>query len=182
MKKTWKKSDPLPYREGDWFAVPLRGGGYALGIAARLNGEGKVLGYFFGPKREEIPVLADAVSLSPEQAIHVRFFGDLGLLDGTWPILGRLDTWQRSVWRMPAFGRYFPELKTPPFRIEYEDDTLRQIGETKITPEECQKLPRDGSSGFGAIEITLTKRLSGEKVSELKQAKTGVGKTGVGVK
>ncbi len=27
------------YEEGDWFAVPLRNGGYALGVVARLDGK-----------------------------------------------------------------------------------------------------------------------------------------------
>ena len=36
------------YREGDWFAVPLRDGGYAAGLIARANPKGVLLGYFFG--------------------------------------------------------------------------------------------------------------------------------------
>ena len=27
----------LPYDEGDWAAVPLEGGGYALGLIARMD-------------------------------------------------------------------------------------------------------------------------------------------------
>jgi hypothetical protein len=32
------------YSEGDWFAVPLRDDGFALGIVARANPEGRCLG------------------------------------------------------------------------------------------------------------------------------------------
>jgi len=40
------------YSEGDWFAVPLRGGGFAAGVIARAmpRKEGVLLGYFFGPR------------------------------------------------------------------------------------------------------------------------------------
>lgn len=33
-------------REGDWFAVPLRKGGYAVGLIAHANPDGVLLGYF----------------------------------------------------------------------------------------------------------------------------------------
>lgn len=42
------------YREGSRFAVPLRQGGYAVGLVARVNPRGVLLGYFFGP-RHDVP-------------------------------------------------------------------------------------------------------------------------------
>ena len=51
------------YEEGDWFAVPLQNGGYSLGLVARADGEGGVLGYFFGPRREQLPTKADTQGL-----------------------------------------------------------------------------------------------------------------------
>lgn len=46
----------LPYREGTWFALPLRKGGYAVGVVARMAPRGRIiLAYFFGPKRNQIP-------------------------------------------------------------------------------------------------------------------------------
>ncbi len=38
----------LPYKEGTWFAVPLKCGGHAVGIATRIAPKGRVLlAYFF---------------------------------------------------------------------------------------------------------------------------------------
>ncbi|WP_425308290.1 Imm26 family immunity protein [Ammonicoccus fulvus] len=66
-------------REGDWFAVPLRKGGYAVGLIARANRDGVLLGYFFGPRREAVPSLSDVEELTPDDAIRVGKFGHLGL-------------------------------------------------------------------------------------------------------
>src|SRR5580658_8156552 len=79
----------LPNREGTLFAVPLRGGGFAVGVVARATNKGKViLCYFFGPRRDSIPALNDMVKLKPESAICVLRIGDLGLINGEWPIIG----------------------------------------------------------------------------------------------
>jgi len=80
----------LPYREGSWFAVPLRQGGFGLGLVARATEEGKVIVcYFFGPRRETVPVLADARHAKASDAVRVARVGDLFLLRGQWPIIGR---------------------------------------------------------------------------------------------
>jgi hypothetical protein len=52
-------SQKINYREGDWFAVPLRDGGYAVGLVARMDNRGGVLGYFFGPRRDDVPSPSD---------------------------------------------------------------------------------------------------------------------------
>jgi hypothetical protein len=52
----------LPDSEGDGFAVPLRDGGYAIGVVARMDRKGSVLGYFFGPRYDEPPKLAEVAS------------------------------------------------------------------------------------------------------------------------
>jgi hypothetical protein len=96
------------YRESDWFAVPLRGGGYAAGIIARAmpRKEDVLLGYFFGPRRDTIPTLDELSARSASDAALVERFGDLGILDGTWPLVGHTDRWNRGAWPTPAFGRF----------------------------------------------------------------------------
>lgn len=86
------------YREGDWFAAPLREGGYAVGVVARANPKAALLGYFFGPRRVGLPSLDDVVDLKPDDPVLVGKFGHLGLTKGTWPILGRLEDWDRAPW------------------------------------------------------------------------------------
>src|ERR1019366_3622666 len=88
----------LPYKEGDSFAVPLKDGGYALGLAARVSRSGGILGYFFGPRHETVPREEDTQGLSSRDAIFVGRFGDLGLLRDEWPIVYKPTEWRRDAW------------------------------------------------------------------------------------
>lgn len=150
----------LPYQEGDWFAVPLRSGGYAVGIVARTTKRaGGIIGYFFGPRRDEVPKLHELAGLKAEHAIHVKRFGDLSLLEGGWPIIGRLPGWDRSKWPLPRFVRQ-DVLSDTAWVEEYaDDDPDKIVSERSVKFEDVRDLPRAGSSGAGAIEIVLTKLL-----------------------
>jgi hypothetical protein len=159
----------LPYREGDWFAVPLRDGGWAVGRVARMPPPPKrgihLLGYFFGPRREGVPTLDEVAGLAPEGAISVERFSDLGLVEGRWPVIGGAGPeWagERDRWSMPAFGFHDDTLGRY-FRREYGDDPrqpmLRQV---RTTPEAYARLPRDGFAFVGAVEIRLTHLIATE--------------------
>jgi immunity protein 26 of polymorphic toxin system/regulator of ribonuclease activity B len=147
--------EDLPYQEGDWFLIPLGDGTYAVGLAARVNGDGLVLGYFFGPPRQTPPRLEDLATLTSKDAIKVGFFGDLSLFRGDWPVLGHLATWDQTPWPVPAFGRH-NEFTNESWRVEYEDGSFdAPAREEVISFEECALLPRDVVSGAGAIEVVL---------------------------
>jgi Immunity protein 26 len=150
------------YREGDWFAVPLWGGGFATVIIARMmpRKEGVLLGYFFGPRRDSVPTLDELGALSASDATLVERFGDLGILDGAWPLVGHADKWNRGAWPTPAFGR-LEELTERAFKVIYDDgDPNRLLREERIDPSELASLPKDGLSGAGAVERILTRLLS----------------------
>ena len=147
------------YNEGDWFAVPLRNGGYAVGLIARMDGEGGILGYFFGPKHSNLPSAQETYSLSTKDAVLVRRFGDPGILRGEWPIIWHSNSWNREEWPQPAFGRITMDQTKATF-IEYNKDNIsKAIREVPISVEDARKLPDDGMSSNGAIEIRLTKLL-----------------------
>ena len=147
------------YAEGDWFAVPLRTNGFALGVVARANSEGVLVGYFFGPRSEELPTLADAAGLLPEQAVLVGMFGHLGLRGGSWPLLGRESAWERSAWPTPIFIRY-EELTGRSFHVRYDDaDPGRLIDESAVAPGPDEQAPEDGLMGAGFVELRLTRLL-----------------------
>jgi hypothetical protein len=151
----------LPYEEGDWFAVPLRDYGYGVGIAARVDGKGGVLGYFFGPRRTELPALSELTALSAGDSVLVQQFGDLSLIKREWPVIGHLPEWDREHWPMPAFGRH-EELSGRALKVEYSSGDLNSpIRETSISPAECDLLPKDGILSSGAVEIVLTHTLVG---------------------
>ncbi|KYH42966.1 immunity 26/phosphotriesterase HocA family protein [Branchiibius sp. NY16-3462-2] len=144
------------YQEGDWFAVPLRTGGYAIGLVARASRDGILLGYFFGPRRDEIPSLTDVDDLAQGDALLVGRFGHLGLEQGRWPIVGRLANWSRDAWPMPALVRY-EELSGRSFKVTYaEDDPSRLVREDRILPGAAEQRPRDGLMGPGFVEKVLT--------------------------
>jgi hypothetical protein len=148
------------YAEGDWFAVPLRSGGYAIGVVARASRGGVLLGYFFGHEQLRLPTLADVETLRPADAIHVQRFGHLGFQQGTWPVLGRLAAWDRSAWSMPTFVRY-EELTGRSFRVLYDDeDPNRLVREIEVEPGQPEQGPRDAMAGAGAVEKILTSLLA----------------------
>ena len=157
----------LPYREGDWFAVPLRDGGYGVGRVARMPPPPKrgvhLLGYFFGPRRDRVPALEEVASLAPGDAVSVERFHDLGLVEGRWPVIGGAGPgWaaERDRWPMPAFG-FHDETRGRYYRREYADDPRQPMArQDPITAEQYAGLPRDGFAFVGAVEIRLTRLLA----------------------
>ena len=152
-----KKSN---YREGDWFAVPLDDGGYAIGVAARANPkDGVLLGYFFGPRREEVPSLRDMQNLHAADAVLVGHFGHLGLTQGKWPNIGAFDDWDRTAWPMPVFVRY-EQLSGRSFKVYYDDDDPnKRVKEEQIRPGTAEHGPTAGLMGAGYVEEVLSDAL-----------------------
>jgi hypothetical protein len=150
----------LPYKEGDWFAVPLENGGYGVGLIARSKPGGRILlGYFFGPRREHLPSLNDVQGLTVKDAILVRRFGDLGLYNKEWPIIGPSASWNRKIWPMPSFVRE-DVVSGETTLIDYSEDDLTEVSERPGSPDDLHRYPEDGLSGYGAIGIKLTDLLS----------------------
>jgi hypothetical protein len=146
----------LPYAEGNWFAVPLRNGGYARGVIARADGRGKALGYFFGPRMPEVPRSDGLETLRSRDAVLVALFGDLGFLRGEWPVIGKVTSWQRGEWPLPTFVRVDANAGKA-WETTYDEDTLKCIAERVCSPALATVHPYDALYGYGAVEIELTK-------------------------
>lgn len=144
--------------EGTWFAVPLRSKGFAVGVVARTSpGGGIVLAYFFGKKWDRPPTLGEIKGLHPEEALRVLRVGDLGLIDRTWPVLGRDPDWRRGEWPVPPFARK-DDLSRRAWRVHYSDRDANLVeSETPISYD--TNVERDAVLGAGAAEIVLTKLL-----------------------
>ena len=152
----------INYGEGDWFVVPLRDSRFAVGLVARTNPEGVLVGYFFGPARQATPAITELSALTPTDAILVGRFGHLGLVQGKWPVLGRLPRWDRSIWPMPVFIRY-EELSGRTFQVFYHDaDPNKLLRELQVPPGVAEQGPKDGLMGPGFVERTLTRLASSE--------------------
>ena len=148
----------IPYAEGDLFAVPLRDRGYGVGLAARADGKGIVVGYFFGRRYDAPP---EAGEVDTTHVVWTHMFGDLGLIKGKWPVIGALPGWRREDWPMPVFGRR-ESLTDRVLRVEYPDDEPNAIPrETRITEAQFADLPEDGLAGAGFVEIRMTRLLGG---------------------
>jgi hypothetical protein len=139
----------LPYQESSIFSVPLRGGGFARGVVARMRPRGRILlGYFFGPRTTSPNQLPD--SFFPQSAILVGMFGDLHLIDGRWDVLGAIGDWRQEDWPIPEYRGVPHEL------VLYDDDLTPRIYRSRIaTPD----LPSDSLMGAGAVEIKLDRLL-----------------------
>ena len=156
----------LPYREGTWFAVPLKQSGFAVGVVARNSKPpGCLLCYFFGPRRNSIPTLAEVERFMPNDAIRVFRVGDLHLIKGrpprgTWPIIGHSISWKRTDWPMPPFVRREP-LTNPPraWRVYLSDTDTLSIDREEPEPYDSLLEPYM-LAGAEAAEIMLTKMLA----------------------
>ena len=153
-------SPKLKIVQGDWFAVPLRTGDYATGVAARANRSGQILGYFFGPAQRSVPVLGDTERYSPSEAVLVCIFSSLKLERRAWPLLGRFQEWNRDEWPMPAFSR-FQELNDAHYLQYYDDmNPNMAVRSVVVSAEEAANYPEDGLMGAGFVEARLTRLLA----------------------
>ena len=147
-------------KSGSWFAVPLPAGGYAIGVVARASKSGILLGYFFGPRRGQVPNIDAVEALRASDAILVGMFGHLGIRGGTWPLIGQPDGWGAEDWPMPVFKRY-EELTGRSFMVHYDEgDPSGLTGEQLIAPGEEFDGPADGMMGAGFVEERLDRLLS----------------------
>jgi hypothetical protein len=147
------------YSEGTWFAVPLRSGGFGTGLIAKATRDGGViLAYLFGPRRETVPALTEVAVLQPSAAVKVARIGDLNIINGKWPIIGRTPEWQPSSWVMPRFVRS-DELGRRAWSVQYSDDDPNLVSSEDPVPFGTSGLERDSVLGAGAAEIVLTKLL-----------------------
>jgi hypothetical protein len=134
--------------------VPLRDGGYSVGVVARSDNRGRALGYFLGPRLQSVPTLPPEVELASSDAVRVSIFGDLELLRGKWKVVSRVAGWDPARWPVPAFCRNGHML------VRY-DDSLAVVSEEMASHDECASYPEDGLAGAGYVEITLTRELGG---------------------
>lgn len=143
---------------GTAFLVPLRDGGFALGVLARADKKGSAFGYFFGPRvSSAAEVRLDRVV--PEDALLVGMFGDLEIIRGNWPIIGKIDTWSPDRWSMPPLSR-IDENAGRAWLSTY-DDAMQCVTEVEIDPVDAYRYPYDRLMGAGAVELRLTKLLKG---------------------
>lgn len=147
----------VSYKEGQWFAVPLRTGGYAPGIIARGGPKFKGgLGYFFPMRFDQPPLGQDVAQLNAAQAILITWFGDRGIKEGRWPLIVIDRPFNREDWPVPRFGRV--DMFDHAWITEYsQDDDGRAlyVTEKRASMTEISDLPEDGTASAGYVEVKL---------------------------
>jgi hypothetical protein len=116
-----------------------------------------LLGYFFGP-RIESKTVANLNDLDPGKAMLRLRFGDLGLINSEWPVLGTIPNWSPSKWPMPNFVRRDPLGVMKSRLVHYSDDDPNRV-ESESPIDDESGLEADSLYGSGAVEIRLTKLL-----------------------
>ena len=139
--------------------MPLCDGGFALGVVARLDKKKGVLGYFFAPKYSSVDEIVITTDIIPEKTIHVKNFGDLGLVTNELKIIGKISPWNREDWAIPIYG--FTDMLINWGELRYY--TEKELGTfsflKRVSIEEARSYPPSGLSGSGAVEIYLNKLL-----------------------
>jgi hypothetical protein len=119
-----------------------------------------LLGYFFGPRRDEVPGIDAVEGLAASDAVLVGRFGHLGIRGGAWPLIGLPADWRADDWPTPVFKRW-EELTGRTFKVFYDErDPAAIIGEQLIAPGESFAGPEDGMMGAGFVELRLDRLLS----------------------
>jgi hypothetical protein len=151
----------IKYSEGQWFAVPLENGGYALGTIARGGYQARGgLGYFFGPKRNEVPGEEVTWNLQPEDAVLIAWFGDI--IEGKWPLIPSTRPFRREDWPVPKFGSIDLANPRTGWVVEYAQQATKyteMMSVTGVPMEDIVGLPNHVLSGAGAIEAKLCRLL-----------------------
>lgn len=143
------------YEEGDLFAIPLTERQFCVGLAARVPKAQKVLcGYYFSELFDAIPTIDKLPRWQPSDAVLQRRFGDLGLINGEWPIFGKCPYWVRGEWSMsPLISE---EALTDSIWVqEYSDKNPNEVIFRRIATNDDLNFPKDGVSGYKAIVTQL---------------------------
>lgn len=150
----------LPYREGTLFAVPLKSGGYGVGLVARIAPKGKIiLVYLFGSKHLQLPNADELISANPDDATRRLRCSDLGLINRKWTIIGEKKIWEAEKWPMPKFF-HKDSLSSRIFIREYSDSDPSKLDRQYNTASVEANLEPDGLHGYELVESILTKQLN----------------------
>ena len=144
-------------KEGDVFVVPLKQGGYGIGLVAREH-KTITLGYFFKKKYSSVPEEVDVAGINKWEIALIGKFSTMGIENGEWPLLKTAFIFNREQWPIPVLKMQHP-ITEKYFAVIY-DDTLINEERHLITEAEAEKLFSHGLYGYGALEKKLSSILA----------------------
>jgi hypothetical protein len=93
-----------PKAAGDWFAIPLRSGLFAVGCTAAADERDAILGYFFARFFERLPSRSDILAIVPGDADIIGVCSLQGLRHDVWPVIAN----DPRPWTIPIFREIEP--------------------------------------------------------------------------
>ena len=135
----------IKVKEGDVFAVPLRQGGYGIGLVAREH-KTLTLGYFFKKIYSSVPDDIDITDINKWEVVLIGKFSSMGIENGEWPLIKIIPDYNRNEWPIPVLKMQEP-LSEKYFAVVY-DDTLINDERYLISEEEAKKLFNHGLYGY----------------------------------
>ena len=155
--------EKLCYEPGSWFAIPLEGHGFGIGLVANAGTQGKVIQiYLFGRAYNHMPTANETKNLTPEEAIWRPRVSDLGLVTGKWKVLGKHDEWRRADWAMPTYIMKDNISRRAVLRTYSPDFPARMMLETAASVD-AVAYEEDGIGGRVFVERKLLSILTGKK-------------------
>jgi hypothetical protein len=161
------KMKRIRYREGQWFAIPIKDIGYCLGIIVR--GSSKThggLGYFWSSITKNLPTEEDINKIKPSDAVLIARFGGLGISTGEWPLIQTSNKFVREDWPVPLFIRKLDFDEDKVLIIDYgQDFSGLDLPKSEILVKKSknyEKYPEDSLYGYKVVEAKLFKLLTKE--------------------
>jgi hypothetical protein len=153
--------------EGTVVAIPVEPKGWVLGVYARVKkgrGSGGVpFGYFFGKVFDQLPDKSVIESLKAKDAILQSKFGDLGLIQGRWKIIGECKPWIRIDWPVPDMMYASDEIFPYDQLIRYDENNMSHEIFRENFPPGSLNLPKASMPGSRALEIIISMIIRGER-------------------
>ena len=141
---------------GSVVLVPLAPDEFAAGVVIHTDGKGRCAGAFFGPRVRSTSEV-DIGGLRLEDAEWVCRFGEYGIRNSLWPVIGAIPNWENSPWSVTRFARGHDD---PALCYITEYDNVLNVKSDRVAPaSEGRELPEDMSYGSGNVERRLAKLL-----------------------
>lgn len=149
MMAATRRSSPVAI-EGALFQIPLRSGGYGIGLVARTSRIGLMLSYGFDRIYDVTPSIDQLQDLQPTDACNTQVLSDAAVTKKRWNVIGPLRCFQRAAWPNPPF-RWIDRL------IVYVGPRFRLVELRDVVPQaELPAFPPDLGWGTATLlEVSL---------------------------
>jgi len=121
------------FATGDWFAIPLRFGLFAVGRAAAVDRHGAFMGYFFDRFFERLPEGPHMLGFSPGDAAIIGVCDARGVRGAEWTVVATARTCDPRPWPVPVF-RTIDERTGNLQWLACEPNDLRRASRTDSEP------------------------------------------------